>query len=42
VLQALRTYRLQLEALEALVQQEQWPPLQAALSHCQALRPEFL
>ncbi|MFM8258381.1 MAG: prephenate/arogenate dehydrogenase [Vulcanococcus sp.] len=42
VLQALHTYRRQLDALEALVQQEQWPPLQAALSHCQALRPEFL
>ena len=42
VLQALDTYRQQLDALEALVQQEQWPPLQAALSHCQALRPEFL
>jgi arogenate dehydrogenase (NADP+) len=42
VLVALEQYRQQLQALEALVQQEQWPPLQEALSHCQTLRPEFL
>ena len=42
VLVALGQYRQQLEGLEALVQQEQWPPLQEALSRCQALRPEFL
>ena len=42
VLQALAGYRRQLEELEALVQTEAWEPLQQALSHCQALRPEFL
>ena len=42
VLQALARYRHQLEALEALVQSEAWGSLQEALSHCQALRPEFL
>ena len=42
VLQGLAQYRQQLEALEALVQGEHWPALQAELSHCQTLRPEFL
>ncbi|MFZ9849747.1 MAG: prephenate/arogenate dehydrogenase [Vulcanococcus sp.] len=42
VLQALAAYRQQLDALEALVQGEDWGPLHAALSRCQALRPEFL
>ena len=42
VLQGLAQYRRQLEALEALVEGEDWPALQAELSRCQALRPEFL
>jgi arogenate dehydrogenase (NADP+) len=42
VLQGLAQYRRQLEALETLVQGENWPALQAELSRCQALRPEFL
>jgi len=42
VLQGLAQYRRQLEALETLVQRENWPALQAELSRCQALRPEFL
>jgi len=42
VLQGLAQYRRQLEALEALVEGEDWPALQAELSHCQTLRPEFL
>jgi arogenate dehydrogenase (NADP+) len=42
VLAALAQYRHQLEGLEALVQQQQWPALQEALHQCQALRPEFL
>ena len=42
VLQGLAQYRRQLEALEALVEGEDWPALQAELSRCQALRPEFI
>ncbi|MFM7651528.1 MAG: prephenate/arogenate dehydrogenase [Vulcanococcus sp.] len=42
VLQALARYRNQLEELEALVEAEAWAPLHETLSHCQALRPEFL
>ena len=42
VLQGLAQYRRQLEALETLVQRENWTALQAELSRCQALRPEFL
>lgn len=42
VLTALETYRRQLESLEQLVQQQQWPALQTRLSGCQALRPPFL
>jgi arogenate dehydrogenase (NADP+) len=42
VLQGLAQYRRQLEALEGLVQTEDWGALQAELSRCQALRPEFL
>jgi len=42
VLEALNHYRQQLGSLEALVQSEEWDALQGALSHCQALRPEFL
>ena len=42
VLQGLSQYRRQLEALETLVQRENWTALQAELSRCQALRPEFL
>ena len=42
VLQGLAQYRHQLEALESLVEGEHWPALQAELSRCQALRPEFL
>jgi arogenate dehydrogenase (NADP+) len=42
VLQGLAQYRRQLEALETLVQRENWTALHAELSRCQALRPEFL
>ena len=42
VLEGLRQYRQQLQALEALVEGEQWEALQAELQACQALRPEFL
>ena len=42
VLQGLAQYRHQLDALESLVEGEHWPALQAELSRCQALRPEFL
>jgi arogenate dehydrogenase (NADP+) len=42
VLRALQHYRQQLDGLEALVQSEQWPELEQALSTTQALRPEFL
>ena len=42
VLKGLAQYRHQLEALESLVEGEHWPALQAELSRCQALRPEFL
>jgi arogenate dehydrogenase (NADP+) len=42
VLQALATYRSQLESLEQLVQREQWEALEQRLKACQALRPEFL
>ena len=42
VLEALGHYRQQLEQLEALVQSEQWGPLQERLEHCQIIRPEFL
>jgi arogenate dehydrogenase (NADP+) len=42
VLRALQHYRQQLDGLEALVQSEQWPQLEQALSTTQALRPEFL
>jgi len=42
VLTALSHYRRQLDALEALVQGDQWTDLTASLAHCQALRPEFL
>ncbi len=42
VLQGLAQYRRQLDALQALVEGEDWPALQAELSRCQALRPEFL
>jgi arogenate dehydrogenase (NADP+) len=42
ILQGLAQYRRQLEALETLVQRENWTALQAELSRCQALRPEFL
>ena len=42
VLEALGHYRQQLEQLEALVQSEQWGPLQERLEHCQTIRPEFL
>ena len=42
VLQGLAQYRHQLDALESLVEGEHWPALQAELSRCQALRPEFI
>jgi len=42
VLQGLAQYRRQLEALETLVQRENWTALHVELSRCQALRPEFL
>ena len=42
VLQGLADYRTQLQALETLVQQEQWDSLQEALRQCQVLRPQFL
>jgi arogenate dehydrogenase (NADP+) len=42
VLQALDQYHRQLEQLKAMVQSEQWGPLQERLQHCQAIRPEFL
>ena len=42
VLEALQHYRQQLSDLEALVQGEDWSALERSLSHCQALRPEFL
>ena len=42
VREALRTYRHQLEQLEALVDQQQWQELEGRLERCQALRPDFL
>ena len=42
VLEALALYRRQLESLERLVREEQWPVLQHELSECQTLRPQFL
>ena len=42
VLQGLAQYRRQLEALETLVQRDNWTALHVELSRCQALRPEFL
>lgn len=42
VLEALAQYRQQLESLERLVRNEEWPQLQAQLGHCQDLRAEFL
>jgi arogenate dehydrogenase (NADP+) len=42
VLEALGYYRQAIESLEQRLQQQQWPELQAELSHCQQLRPEFL
>ena len=42
VREALRSYRNQLEQLEALVDQQQWQELEGRLKRCQALRPEFL
>jgi arogenate dehydrogenase (NADP+) len=42
VLEALGHYRQAIESLEQLLLQQQWPELQAELSHCQQLRPEFL
>jgi arogenate dehydrogenase (NADP+) len=42
VLSALGQYRLQLEQLEALVQEEQWDALEQRLTACQRLRPDFL
>jgi len=41
VLAALATYRQQLEALEGLLRQGDWPGLERALEGCQALRPPF-
>jgi len=42
VREALRSYRNQLEQLEALVDQQQWQELEGRLKRCQTLRPEFL
>jgi arogenate dehydrogenase (NADP+) len=42
VREALRSYRNQLEQLEALVDQQQWQELEGRLKRCQALRPDFL
>jgi arogenate dehydrogenase (NADP+) len=39
---ALHRYRQQLEQLEALVDQQQWPELQGRLEQCQAIRSQFL
>ena len=42
VLEALGHYRQAIESLEQRLLRQQWPELQAELSHCQQLRPEFL
>jgi arogenate dehydrogenase (NADP+) len=42
VLEAVALYRRQLESLETLVREQQWPVLQHELSECQTLRPQFL
>jgi arogenate dehydrogenase (NADP+) len=42
VLAALAGYRRSLDDLDALLNAQDWPGLQAALEHCQRLRPDFL
>jgi len=39
---ALGAYRGQLEQLEALLEQADWPALEAELERCRQLRPAFL